>query len=108
LGDTLVHLSFAVLNFADSFNPIMLLGPLTNYVFLRFVGGDKQTEESQEVRYQVNDPQKYQQLRKWRQEKNSFWPSLRDLKNPWALAAVGSGLIGVVVEEVLRTTLVMR
>lgn len=107
MGDTLVHLSFAVLNFADSFNPIVLLGPVANYVFLRFVGGDKQTEESQEVRYQVNDPTKYQQMREWRQENNSFWPSVRDLANPWALAVAGCGLIGVVVEEVLRTTCVM-
>ncbi|KAJ5140890.1 hypothetical protein N7448_004298 [Penicillium atrosanguineum] len=104
LGDTLVHLSFAVLNLADSFNPIMFLGPVANYAFLRFIGGDKQTEESQEVRYQVNDPHKYQQLKQWRQEKNSFWPSVRDLINPWALAVVGCGLIGVVVEEMLRTT----
>ncbi|KAJ5937627.1 hypothetical protein N7454_003969 [Penicillium verhagenii] len=43
LGDTLVHLSFAVLSLANSFNPVVFVGPLANYVFLRFVGGDKQT-----------------------------------------------------------------
>ncbi|KAJ5675175.1 uncharacterized protein N7477_005109 [Penicillium maclennaniae] len=104
LGDTLVHLSFAILNLADSFNPIVILGPLANYAFLRYVGGDKQTEESQEVRYQVNDPHKYQQFKQWRREKNSFWPSMRDLLNPWTLAVAGCGLIGVVVEESLRAT----
>ena len=99
-----MHLSFAVLNLTDSFNPLALLGPLANYAFLRYIGGDKQTEESQEVRYQVNDPQKYQQLKQWRREKNSFWPSMHDLINPWTLAVAGCGLLGIVVEESLRTT----
>lgn len=81
----------------------MLLGPLANYVFLRFIGGDKENEESQEERYQVNDMHKYEQLKQWREEKNSFWPSLRDLVNPWTLAVAGCGLIGIFVEETLRT-----
>ncbi|GLI78270.1 hypothetical protein PoHVEF18_006579 [Penicillium ochrochloron] len=108
LGDTLVHLSFLFMNVTDSFNPIVLLGPLANYVFLRLVGGDNKTEESQEKRYQEQDPHKYEQLCSWRGEKNSFWPSLKDLTNPWALAVVGCGLIGVVAEEVVRSSLIMR
>lgn len=96
------------MNITDSFNPIVLLGPLANYVFLRLVGGDKKTEESQEKRYQEQDPHKYEQLYSWRGEKNSFWPSLKDLTNPWALAVVGCGLIGVVAEEVVRSSLTMR
>jgi hypothetical protein len=96
------------MNITDSFNPIVLLGPLANYVFLRLVGGDKVTEKSQAKRYREQNPHKYEQLRSWRGEKNSFWPSLRDLTSPWALVVVGCGLIGVVAEEVVRSSLTMR
>lgn len=86
----------------------MLLAPLTNYLFLRCIGGDKRTETSQETRYRLRDAHKYEQLRKWQDDQNSFWPSLRDLANPWTLAVVGCGLIGVVVEEVVRLGFDMR
>ncbi|CAP79856.1 hypothetical protein EN45_087210 [Penicillium chrysogenum] len=102
LGDTLVHCSFALLNMAGPFNPVVILGPLANYLFLRFVGGDKQTEASQEERYKSQDPHKHEQLQQWQREKNSFWPGLRDLVNPWALAVAGCGFIGVVIEEGFR------
>lgn len=108
MGDTLVHISFLLLNVTDSFNPIVLLGPLANYLFLRLVGGDKRTEESQEKRYPEADPHKYEQLQSWRGEKNSFWPLLKDLTNPWALAVVGCGLIGVAAEEIVRSALTLR
>jgi steroid 5-alpha reductase family enzyme len=108
LGDTLVHLSFLLINITDSFNPIVLLGPLANYLFLRLVGGDKKTEESQEKRYREQDSHKYEQLCNWRGVKNSVWPSLKDLTNPWALVVVGCGLIGVVTEEVVRSNFTMR
>lgn len=103
-----MHLSFLLMNITDSFNPIVLLGPLANYLYLRLVGGDKKTEECQEKRYREQDYHKYEQLCNWRGEKNSFWPSLKDLSNPWALAIVGCGLIGVVTEEVVRSTFTMR
>ncbi|KAJ5124943.1 uncharacterized protein N7515_008768 [Penicillium bovifimosum] len=102
LGDTLVHCSFALLNMAGSFSPVVLLGPLANYLFLRGMGGDKQTEASQEERYKSDDPHKYEQLQQWRKEKNSFWPAMRDLVNPWALAVAGCGFIAVVIEEGFR------
>ncbi|KAJ5395010.1 uncharacterized protein N7487_009313 [Penicillium crustosum] len=102
LGDTLVHFSFALLNMAGPFNPVVILGPVANYLFLRFVGGDKQTEASEEERYKSQDPHKYEQLRQWKREKNSFWPDLHDLVNPWALAVAGCGFIGVVIEEGFR------
>ncbi|PLB50820.1 DUF1295 domain protein [Aspergillus steynii IBT 23096] len=102
LGDALVHFSFVVLNAASSFNPLVLLGPVANYAYLRFVGGDKQNEESQEARYKDQDPHKYVQLQAWRQEKNSFWPSLSELVNPWTWAVVGSAVVGVAVEEGVR------
>ncbi|KAL4893253.1 DUF1295 domain protein [Aspergillus ambiguus] len=102
LGDTLVHISFAVLNVANAFNPLALLGPIANYAYLRVVGGDTQNEASQEVRYKSQDPHKYLQLQTWRQEKNSFWPGLSELANPWTWVVVGSGLVGVVIEEGIR------
>jgi steroid 5-alpha reductase family enzyme len=104
LGDTLVHFSFTLLNMAGFWNPIVLLGPIANYLFLRVVGGDKQTEASQEERYKYQDSHKYEQLKQWQKENNSFWPGLRDLVNPWALAVAGCGFIAVVVEEALRGT----
>lgn len=97
-----------MLNMANSFHPVVLLGPLANYLFLRCVGGDKQTEASQAKRYEESDPHKYKQLQEWRQEQNSFWPSVRELANPWALALAGCGLIGVFVEESLRTACDVR
>ncbi|KAH8429810.1 DUF1295 domain protein [Aspergillus melleus] len=102
LGDALVHFSFVVLNAASSFNPLVILGPVANYLYLRFVGGDKQNEESQEARYKEQDPHKYVQLQAWKQEKNSFWPSLGEVLNPWTWAVLGSGLVGVVLEEGIR------
>jgi hypothetical protein len=102
LGDALVHVSFVVLNAANTFNPLVLLGPIANYLYLRIVGGDKQNEASQEARYKEQDPHKYEQLQAWRREKNSFWPNLSELANPWTWAVVGSGLVGVVLEEVIR------
>lgn len=100
-----MHLSFVVLNAANTFNPLVLLGPVANYVFLRFVGGDAQNEASQEERYRMQDPHKYAQLLAWRREKNSFWPGLSELANPWTWAVVASGLVGGVVEEMVRSSL---
>ena len=102
LGDTLVHVSFLLLNAANNFSPFVFLGPLANYLYLRFVGGDKQNEPSQEARYQAKDPHKLGQLQEWRSEKNSFWPSLTELVNPWTWVVIGSGVLGVVVEEGAR------
>ncbi|KAL1955752.1 hypothetical protein VTO42DRAFT_8150 [Malbranchea cinnamomea] len=103
LGDAIVHFSFFLLNVANSFHPLVILGPLTNYVYLRFFGGDKENEASQEARYKLTNTEKYQQLQDWRQEKNSFWPSLSELTNPWTWAVVGSGVVGVVLEKVVRS-----
>lgn len=87
---------------AGPFNPVVVLGPVANYLFLRFVSGDKETEASQEERYRSQDPHKYEQLQQWKREKNSFWPDLSDLVNPWALAVAGCGFIAVVFEEGFR------
>ena len=102
-----MHISFAVLNFANSFNPVIVLGPVANYLFLRFVGGDKQTEASQEERYQATDAEKLSQLREWQREKNSFWPSFRDSISPWALAVYSCGFMGAFAEEIVRTQYIL-
>lgn len=101
-GDSLVHCSFALLNAANKFNPIVLLGPIANYVYLRCVGGDKQNEASQEERYKSNDRDKYQQLQVWKRGKNSFWPGLPEVMNPWTWFVLGGGMVGWFVEEVVR------
>lgn len=42
LGDTLCHLAFPIWTYGSQlFSPWQLLGPVANYVFLRYVGGDK-------------------------------------------------------------------
>ncbi|KAI5209311.1 hypothetical protein AUEXF2481DRAFT_27938 [Aureobasidium subglaciale EXF-2481] len=103
LGDALVHFSFPLLLAADGMlHPLSLVGPLANYVFLRFIGGDKQNEESQEQRYKAEAPQKYRQLEEWRANKNSFWPALREVTNPWSLALISLGAFGVLAERGLR------
>lgn len=107
LGDTLVHFSFPLLLFASGlFNPLSLVGPLTNLAFLRFVGGDKENEATQEQRYKTAAPKKYVQLEEWRATKNSFWPALKEIGNPWSLALVGIGAVGVLAERGLRRYLV--
>lgn len=100
----MVHFSFLVLRMAGSWNPLVLLGPIANYLFLRCVGGDKQTEASQMERYKSRDANKYQQLREWRKENNSFWPAFRDLCSPWTLAIASCGFVSVMVEEGLRSS----
>ena len=104
LGDALVHLSFPLLLFgSDMLAPIELLGPLANYAFLRYFGGDKENETSQEERYKLADPQKEQELVEWRKEKNSFWPQMQEFGNKWTWVVIGCGALGVVIEEGLRT-----
>lgn len=101
-----MHCSFGLLNAANKFNPVVLLGPVANYVYLRCVGGDKQNEASQEERYKKGDQYKYQELRVWRGEKNSFWPGLSEVVNPWTWVVVGSGMVGWFVGEAVRAVFV--
>lgn len=79
-------------------HPLTLLGPIANFAFLRYIGGDSETEASQEVRYRKEDQTKYAQLQKYKQEKNSFWPNVKELTNPWTLVVLGAGVGGAVVE----------
>jgi len=96
LGDFLTHLSFPILAYAsDLFHPLQLVGPLSNLVFLRYIGGDKENEASQEQRYKTKNPAKYVQLLQWKAGKNSFWPSPKEITNrwTWALVAMGAGTV---------------
>lgn len=86
--------------------PIELLGSLANYAFLRYLGGDKLTEQSQERRYSVGSLEKHADLQKFREEKNSFWPDLsKELSNSWLWTAVGAGVGGALVEQALHRLL---
>jgi hypothetical protein len=104
LGDALVHISFIVMLYgSDMLAPIELLGPIANYGFLRYFGGDAEKEKHQTRRYSVSHPEKLAELEKFRDEKNSFWPGSEELSNKWLWTVVGVGGLGVVIEQALRT-----
>lgn len=104
LGDALTHLSFALLSVnTPAFHPALFVSPAANYLFLRFVGGDKQNEAGQEERYSEFDPTKDAQLKEYRKTKNAFWPSFGEFTNAWTWAVLGAGALGVAVEKGLRT-----
>lgn len=106
LGDILVHsglgllslVAWASASMSHAASPLVLLGPVANYVFLRHHGGDHESEQSAIERYSQNgDEKKLGQLLKRRSERNSVWPRPRDLGNWWVVgvAAVGAGAVGV-------------
>lgn len=104
LGDAFVHLSFIVLLYgSDMLAPVELLGPLANYIFLRYFGGDNQKESYQTRRYSESHPAKFAELQKFREEKNAFWPQTKELTNTWLWTVLGVGAATVAVEEFLRT-----
>ncbi|KAI6091295.1 DUF1295-domain-containing protein [Hypoxylon rubiginosum] len=106
LGDALCHFSFPLLLYSvGQLHPITLLGPAANYVFLRFIGGDKENEEHQEKRYSKENPVKYQQLQQYKQTKNSFWPKLSEASNQWLWAVAAAGAGGVILERSLFSLL---
>ena len=106
LGDALVHLSFPVLLLgAGLLHPLAALGPLANYAFLRFVGGDRETEAHQEKRYAAENPAKLAQLREYRASKNSFWPAPAEAANRWTWIVIAAGTVGVVAERGVRALL---
>jgi hypothetical protein len=106
LGDAFIHTSFIVLLYgSDMLAPIELLGPVANYLFLRFFGGDAQKEKSQTRRYSASHPEKFAELEKFRGEKNAFWPATQELHNQWLWTVLGAGVAGVVVEEGIRALL---
>lgn len=61
------------------------------------MGGDRQTEASQERRYASSgssgggNPAKLAQLHAYRRDKNSFWPAPREAANRWTWIVVAAG-----------------
>ena len=107
LGDILIHASIPILLYgSDMLAPIELLGPIANYLFLRYVGGDKQLESYQEEKYAKEEPVKKAELDSWKNgDKNSIWPNVQEVQNPWVWAVIGAGVAGVALEEGLRAWL---
>ncbi|KAL4876714.1 hypothetical protein BJY04DRAFT_199643 [Aspergillus karnatakaensis] len=104
LGDALIHFSFPLLLIgAGLFHPLTALGPIANYVFLRFVGGDRENEQTQAERYEKEDPVKAAEFAQYRAEKNSFWPDVRELGNKYTWGVLLAGVGGVVLERGLRS-----
>ncbi|KAJ5114400.1 DUF1295-domain-containing protein [Penicillium alfredii] len=71
-GETLAHISFGLFGFADSRNPVTLLGPLVNYLFLRFMATPSLNEETQELRFELEKSPNLAQLNEWLESKNSL------------------------------------
>jgi steroid 5-alpha reductase family enzyme len=104
LGDALIHASFpALLLGAGLFHPIMLAGPVVNYIFLRYIGGDRENEASQEERYAKENPLKSAEFDEYKKQKNSFWPSAAEVQNKWTWLMVGAGVAGAVAERAFRS-----
>lgn len=82
--------------------PIEILGSLANYAYLRYLGGDKATEHSQERRYSVSSLEKHADLQKYREDKNSFWPDVKEFSNQWLWIVVGAGAAGAAVEQAIH------
>lgn len=80
----------------------MFLGPVSNYAFLRFIGGDKENEEYQMEKYKHESPQKYRDLLEWKAQKNSFWPGWREAGNVWTWALVAIGGVAAGAEYAAR------
>ncbi|KAF2170299.1 hypothetical protein M409DRAFT_64616 [Zasmidium cellare ATCC 36951] len=93
LGDALCHLAFPLWTYGCGlFHVSQLLGPAANYFFLRWIGGDRENEAYQSQRYAKEDRDKHAQLELYQLQKNSFWPSIFEIVNPWAwtVAAIGT------------------
>jgi hypothetical protein len=83
---------------------------LANYVFLRYVGGDRENEESQKERYNAaalrdntEAAVKLSEFEAYKRDENSFWPKLDQVRNKWAWIVVACGAAGVLLERVSRS-----
>ncbi|KAI0475384.1 DUF1295-domain-containing protein [Xylariaceae sp. FL0804] len=103
LGDVLVHLSFPLLLYgSDMLAPVEVLGCIANYLFLRYIGGDKQTEQHQERRYSASNLDKHADFRKFKESHNSVWPKADVLTNKWFWTVIGAGVAGAAVEQAMH------
>ncbi|KAE8454652.1 hypothetical protein EG329_000275 [Mollisiaceae sp. DMI_Dod_QoI] len=106
LGDALIHASFPLLLWsAGIMHPLALLGPVANYAFLRFIGGDAENETSQEQRYVKENNKKHGQFMEYKRTKNSFWPGPEEVSNPWTWTVIGAGVAGLALEKGFRSYL---
>lgn len=103
LGDALMHASFPLMLYgSDMLAPLELLGPVANYVYLRYFGLDSEKEESQSKLYGVEEAMASAQSESYRRDKNFFWPNLAEVQNPWVWVVLGCGLAGVGIERAFR------
>jgi hypothetical protein len=56
-------------------------------------------------RYEKEDPLKAVEFRQYREEKNSFWPNVREVGNKWSWVVIAAGVAGVVLERGVRSVL---
>lgn len=106
LGDALVHFSFPLLLYgSDMLAPIEVLGGIANYLFLRYVGGDRQTEAHQERRYSQTNPEKHADFRRFQESHNSVWPGAEVITNKWLWYVVGAGVAGATLEQAVHRLL---
>lgn len=103
LGDALVHFSFPLLLYgSDLLAPIEILGSIANYLFLRYVGGTKQTEAHQHRRYSQSHLEKHADFERFKTSHNSFWPRTDVMANQWLWIVIGAGVAGAAVEQALN------
>lgn len=106
LGDALCHMAFPLWTYGCGlFHVSQLLGPAANYFFLRWIGGDRENEAYQRQRYAKEDREKHSQLELYQLQKNSFWPSIFEVVNPWAWTVTAIGVTAAFAEYVLEPRL---
>ncbi|KAF7187856.1 hypothetical protein HII31_10756 [Pseudocercospora fuligena] len=80
LGDALIHFSFPLWCYGSQlFSYSQLLGPIANYLFLRWIGGDRENESYQLARYKAQDRHKHAQMELYQLQKHAFWPSIFEI-----------------------------
>lgn len=84
-------------------HPLALVGPVANYVFLRYVGGAAQNEATQEQQYEKDSPKKFEQFSEYKRTTNPFWPKPEEVNNPWTWWVVGAGVVGFALERGFRS-----
>ncbi|KAL0569644.1 hypothetical protein V5O48_012328 [Marasmius crinis-equi] len=85
--------------------PVEIFSSIVNYLFLRRIEGDKQTEACQEQRYSHSNREKYEDLRRFHKSHNAVWPKLDVLTSKWFWALVGAGVAGVATEKAINILL---
>ncbi|KAI6350819.1 hypothetical protein MCOR25_010361 [Pyricularia grisea] len=104
LGDALVHFSFPLFLYGNNLlsHPLAVCGSIANYLFLRYFGGDKENEASQEERYTKENQTKKVDFQRYQQEVNSFWPGFEAVTNKWTWIVAGCGVAAAALEQAMR------